>query len=451
MTGMRPRAAAAQTGFLLQRAHRRLRMAHNDALRPLKLNIAHLAVTGLLAERGDLSQRQLIEILDADKSTMVYLVDELEAQGLVVRRPAPADRRAYAVHLTDEGRARLIEAGAIVVRIEDDFLAPLSPRERTHFNRLLRRITEPPLAGVRARLEPGNRGAPDDTLDSPRGSHRTPDGWPRHGRRGRREPERERRRAALTCEPSEIEHVVALSRGEIASRLQDVGMVRKTPRSSSKLIESQFLEGLESTALDAILSDGNERTYRASQILYRLGEPAARLFLLRKGRVKLTRATAPGRELVMAVLVAGDVCGLGTLLDVSEHYYATAESIEPTEVLIWSRSTMHRLAATHPQLSQNALRVALRYVAVFAERHIQLVSGTAEQRLARTLTRLGTQSGIPTATGVDVAITNELLAALSDVSPFTASRTLGSWSREGAVRKRRGHVYITSPEKLVID
>ena len=228
-------------------------------------------------------------------------------------------------------------------------------------------------------------------------------------------------------------------------------MVRKTPRSSSKLIESQFFEGLESTALDAILSDGNERTYRASQILYRLGEPAARLFLLRKGRVKLTRATAPGRELVMAVLVAGDVCGLSTLLDVSEHYFATAESIEPTEVLIWSRSTMHRLAATHPQLSQNALRVALRYVAVFAERHIQLVSGTAEQRLARTLTRLGTQSGIPTATGVDVAITNELLAALSDVSPFTASRTLGSWSREGAVRKSRGHVYITSPEKLLID
>jgi histidinol-phosphate/aromatic aminotransferase/cobyric acid decarboxylase-like protein len=100
---------------------------------------------------------------------------------------------------------------------------------------------------------------------------------------------------------------------------------------------------------------------------------------------------------------------------------------------------------------QIAGRLALRYVAVFAERHIQLVSGTAEQRLARTLSRLGTQSGIPTATGVDVAITNELLAALSDVSRFTASRTLGSWSREGAVRKSRGHVYITSPEKLLID
>ena len=60
---MRTRPAADQTGFLLQRAHRRLRQAHNEALRPLRLNIAHLAVVALLAEHGDLSQRRLIEII----------------------------------------------------------------------------------------------------------------------------------------------------------------------------------------------------------------------------------------------------------------------------------------------------------------------------------------------------------------------------------------------------
>jgi DNA-binding MarR family transcriptional regulator len=117
-------------------------MAHNEALRPLNLNIAHIAVLGLLAERGDLSQRQLIEIMDADKSTMVYLIDELERQGLVQRRPDPADRRAYAVHLTDGGRDRLGEAGLVVRRVENDFLAPLAARERTRLNDMLRRIAE---------------------------------------------------------------------------------------------------------------------------------------------------------------------------------------------------------------------------------------------------------------------------------------------------------------------
>ncbi len=132
--------AAQNTGFLLQRAHRRLRMALNEALRPMDLMIAHVAVLGLLADRGDLIQQQLIEILDADKSTMVYLIDELERQGLAERRPAPGDRRAYAVHLTDRGRDRLVAAGKIVTQVEDSFLAPLSPTERIRLNKTLQRI-----------------------------------------------------------------------------------------------------------------------------------------------------------------------------------------------------------------------------------------------------------------------------------------------------------------------
>ncbi len=139
---MSSRSGIDQAGFLLQRAHRRLRMAHNEALASLGLSIAHVAVLGLLGERGDLSQRQLIDLMDADKSTMVYLVDELEGQGLVERRTDPADRRAYAVHLTDGGRKRLQEAGAIAARVEREFLAALSARERAQFTDLLRRIVE---------------------------------------------------------------------------------------------------------------------------------------------------------------------------------------------------------------------------------------------------------------------------------------------------------------------
>lgn len=139
---MSSRSGIDQAGFLLQRAHRRLRMAHNEALAPLGLTIAHVAVLGLLGDRGDLSQRQLIDLMDADKSTMVYLVDELEEQGLVERRTDRSDRRAYAVHLTDAGRTRLQEAGAVAAQVERERLAALSPRERAQFTDLLRRIVE---------------------------------------------------------------------------------------------------------------------------------------------------------------------------------------------------------------------------------------------------------------------------------------------------------------------
>jgi len=134
-------AASQNTGFLLQRAHRRLRAALNEALRPLDLAIAHVGVLGLLSARGDLSQQQLIEILEVDKSSMVYLIDELEKQGLAERRPAPGDRRAHAVRLTRAGRQRLIAAGEIVIRTESEFLKPLTAVGRARLNQLLRDIT----------------------------------------------------------------------------------------------------------------------------------------------------------------------------------------------------------------------------------------------------------------------------------------------------------------------
>jgi DNA-binding MarR family transcriptional regulator len=133
-------AASQETGFLLQRAHRRLRALLAEALLPLHLGVGHFAVLGLLFARGGLSQQQLIEILEIDKSSMVYLIDELEKQGLAERRPAPGDRRAYAVQLTETGRERLIAGGKIVRRVQDQFLAPLKGRERDQLNQMLRRI-----------------------------------------------------------------------------------------------------------------------------------------------------------------------------------------------------------------------------------------------------------------------------------------------------------------------
>jgi DNA-binding MarR family transcriptional regulator len=121
----------------------------------MDLGIAHVAVLGLLAERGDMSQSQLIEIMDADKSTMVYLIDQLERQGLAERRAFPGDRRAHAVHITELGRQRLVKAGEVVQRVEDDILAPLTTRERASLDALLQRISDN--ATLHRRATPSNR------------------------------------------------------------------------------------------------------------------------------------------------------------------------------------------------------------------------------------------------------------------------------------------------------
>jgi CRP/FNR family transcriptional regulator, nitrogen oxide reductase regulator len=216
-------------------------------------------------------------------------------------------------------------------------------------------------------------------------------------------------------------------------------------------VTDRLLAGVDAEARRAIIAKSLPRTLQPAQVLFRAGEPADRLFVLRKGRVRFGRLASTGREVVMGILGPGDVFGLGSILAPQMEYIGTAQSLERGEAMVWTRDVIRRVAEDHPQLAGNALQIVFLYAAQFAERHERLLSRTAEQRLAHALMRLGSRTGISSPSGVDVRINNEELASLADISPFTASRVLKDWQRSGTVDKTRGSVRIIYPEKLLLD
>lgn len=91
--------------------------------------------------RGEPStQLALARKLGVDRTVMTYLLDEIQAEGLVERRPDPADRRARRVELTETGRARLCDLERKLHDAEDHLLAPLGPDERDVLRDLLARL-----------------------------------------------------------------------------------------------------------------------------------------------------------------------------------------------------------------------------------------------------------------------------------------------------------------------
>lgn len=117
-----------------------MRAALNEALRPLGLNSRHLAVLATLSTSGPLAQRTMIDLLDIDKSVLVYVLDELERRDFVERHRPAHDRRTHVVDLTAEGRRQLAAIGAAVSPVNEHLLRPLSPTDRRHLNDLLWRI-----------------------------------------------------------------------------------------------------------------------------------------------------------------------------------------------------------------------------------------------------------------------------------------------------------------------
>jgi CRP-like cAMP-binding protein len=211
----------------------------------------------------------------------------------------------------------------------------------------------------------------------------------------------------------------------------------------------RLLAGIEPDVRRTIIAEARHRKLRAGQPVYRMDDSGDYLYVLLKGRVHLSRVVRSGREVLVSVLVPGDVFGVVSLLTRQACYMGTAEAMESGEVMVWERPTVQRLARQHPQLSANALAIALAMVVQFAARHEALMDATAPERLARALSDLGLKGGTRSPEGIDVQINNQQLAALADVSAFTASRQLQQWEREGAVEKRRGAVRIIDPDGLL--
>jgi DNA-binding PadR family transcriptional regulator len=71
---------------------------------------------------------------------MTYLLDDLEAAGLIERKPDPTDRRARRIVLTEAGLGRLCELERRLRDAEEGLLRALAPEERELFRGLLRRL-----------------------------------------------------------------------------------------------------------------------------------------------------------------------------------------------------------------------------------------------------------------------------------------------------------------------
>lgn len=127
---------------LMQHLGRRLRSeAEAELSTTFGLRDRHLIALTLLREFGDQSQTDLAATLRLDPTSLVGLLNELEAAGLVERRRTPQDRRRHTVALTSAGLDRLAEIERALAVSEQRVLSGLDPTEQATLHALLQKAT----------------------------------------------------------------------------------------------------------------------------------------------------------------------------------------------------------------------------------------------------------------------------------------------------------------------
>jgi DNA-binding MarR family transcriptional regulator len=133
-------ALVKHTGFLLARMGHVAAKQFASRLEQLELTTRMWGALNVLDHEGAITQQTLGKCTGIDPSSMVATIDDLEAAGLVERRRHPSDRRAHALHLTDEGRSMLARGRGLARQAQEDLLEPLSADERKQLHELLFRL-----------------------------------------------------------------------------------------------------------------------------------------------------------------------------------------------------------------------------------------------------------------------------------------------------------------------
>lgn len=135
-------ALIRNTGYLVSRLGMFASKRFAERIETVGLTPRMWGALNVLDAEESVTQHQLGKSIGMDPSSMVAAIDELERQGLVQRRRHPTDRRAHALHITDQGRQTLKRGRALAREAQEELLAPLNADERRELHELLLRLAQ---------------------------------------------------------------------------------------------------------------------------------------------------------------------------------------------------------------------------------------------------------------------------------------------------------------------
>ncbi len=190
-------------------------------------------------------------------------------------------------------------------------------------------------------------------------------------------------------------------------------------------------------------------SYKKKETIFSEGEPPDWFYIVSSGKVKITKISHEGKEIILEVISPTDIFG-GVAVLKNFPYPANAVAMEDTEALKISRKNLMRLVDRFPNLMYCiALQLGDRMKSSYDSlKNIALER--VEARIAALLLKLAGKVGVETKDGllIDMRLTKQDVADMVGTTVETSIRTFSKFKKEGLVADSDGKIIIKDREGL---
>jgi CRP/FNR family transcriptional regulator len=199
---------------------------------------------------------------------------------------------------------------------------------------------------------------------------------------------------------------------------------------SCKLCSEGFFCRLPKADMEAFQKIKFTLAYPAGAILFAEGQPCRGIYILCRGRVKLSSTSSAGHTLILKVARPGEVLGLNTTVSRLSHEM-TAETGQPCQLNFVKRDDFLQFLAGHPEASMQAAIHLSRECQQAYQQIRSFVMRSAPQRIARLILDWSHEGASAVqARGIKVALTHEEIGQIIGMSRETVTRTLADFRKQ---------------------
>jgi CRP/FNR family transcriptional regulator, cyclic AMP receptor protein len=207
---------------------------------------------------------------------------------------------------------------------------------------------------------------------------------------------------------------------------------------------------LPQAAVEAFEQAAVTTSYPTGAVLFAEAQSPRGVFIVRRGRVKLSVCGSDGRTLILRIADVG--CPLGVAAVVSGRpYEATAETQEPCEISFLRQNDLLRLMRQHGELALWVTQhISRDYATTCREIRDLILSDSASEKLARLLVGwLDENTSSKTPGQMKLALTHEEIGQMIGSSRETVSRLFAGFKKQHLIQQSGSTLVI--PNRVALE
>ncbi len=219
---------------------------------------------------------------------------------------------------------------------------------------------------------------------------------------------------------------------------------------SCKMRAEHIFCNLPAAALQTFETMKYATAYPKGAVLFVEGQAPRGIFVLCKGRVKLSICASDGKTLILKIAEAGEVLGLSASVG-GTPYELTAETVDPCQVNFVKREDFQRLLREHSETCLHvAEQLSVHYNAACRDLRAIGLPHSATEKLAKLLLDWSAQNGEATNAQprIKLALTHDEMAQMIGTSRETVTRMFADLKKRQIVQKKGSTLLIRNKAAL---